>query len=173
MEKLLDKIGSYNLFNYLLPGIIFSILLEKTTSYTITQKDVIVQAFFAYFIGLIISRISSLFVEPILKKLNFVKFSDYKDFILASKDDPKIELLSEANNMYRVFISLFFVLILINIYELVAKLIFPSLTNYTLHLVIIILFVIFVFSYRKQTNYIIQRVEIYKNKQTNQGDNNE
>ena len=98
MEKLLDKLSSYNLFNYLLPGIIFSILLEKITDYSIIHKDIMIEAFLAYFIGLIISRISSLAVEPILQKIKFVKFSDYKDFVLASESDKKIELFSETNN---------------------------------------------------------------------------
>mgnify|MGYP003490907514 CR=1 FL=1 len=65
MEKLLEKLTSYNLFNYLFPGIIFSVLLEKTTSYSIIQDDIIIEAFLAYFIGLLISRISSLIIEPI------------------------------------------------------------------------------------------------------------
>jgi len=173
MEKLLEKLTSYNIFNYLLPGIIFSILLEKITAYTIIQKDIIIEAFLAYFIGLIISRISSLVVEPILKKIKFVKFSDYKDFVLASNNDSKIELLSESNNMYRVFISLFLILIVISIYEKMIVLKFPILSEYTTYLIVVVLFIIFLFSYRKQTNYITQRIEIYKNKQITQGTANE
>jgi len=168
MEKLLEKLTSYNLFNYLLPGIVFSILLEKTTEYSIIHKDILIEAFLAYFIGLIISRISSLVIEPILKKIKFVKFSDYKNFILASKNDKKIELLSETNNMYRVFIALFFTLIVINLYEKFLQVMFVDYTNY---IVIGGLFILFLFSYRKQTNYITQRIEIFKNKQTKDNDN--
>ena len=173
MEKLLEKLTSYNLFNYLLPGIIFSILLEKTTNYSIIQKDIVIEAFLAYFIGLIISRISSLVIEPILKKIKFVKFSNYKDYVLASENDKKIELFSESNNMYRVFISLFFILITVNIYENLIVLKFPILAEYTTCLIVVILFIIFLFSYRKQTNYITQRVEIYKNKQKKDGEEDE
>ncbi|WWW10818.1 hypothetical protein V7P26_07295 [Arcobacter cryaerophilus gv. pseudocryaerophilus] len=166
MEKLLEKLTSYNLFNYLFPGIIFSVLLEKTTSYSIIQDDIIIEAFLAYFIGLLISRISSLIIEPILKKVKFVKFADYKDFVLASENDNKIELLSESNNMYRVFISLFVVLIIVNIYE---QLLQQTLGEYTNFVVTVLLLLLFLFSYRKQTNYITQRVEIYKNKQKKEG----
>ena len=166
MEKLLEKLTSYNLFNYLFPGIIFSVLLEKTTSYSIIQDDIIIEAFLAYFIGLLISRISSLIIEPILKKVKFVKFADYKDFVLASENDNKIELLSESNNMYRVFISLFVVLIIVNIYE---QLLQQTLGEYTVFVVTVLLLLLFLFSYRKQTNFISQRVEIYKNKQKKEG----
>lgn len=166
MEKLLEKLTSYNLFNYLLPGIIFSILLEKTTNYSIIQENIVVEAFLAYFIGLLISRISSLIIEPTLKKVKFIKFADYKDFVLASENDNKIELLSESNNMYRVFISLFVVLIIVNIYE---QLLQQTLGEYTNFVVTVLLLLLFLFSYRKQTNYITQRVEIYKNKQKKEG----
>ena len=72
MEKLLEKLTSYNLFNYLLPGIIFSVLLEKTTNYSIIHKDILIEAFLAYFIGLIISRVSSLIIEPLLIKISCI-----------------------------------------------------------------------------------------------------
>ncbi|WP_298691412.1 hypothetical protein [uncultured Sulfuricurvum sp.] len=170
MEKLLDKLTSYNIFNYLLPGIIFSVLLEKTTNYLIIQENIVVEAFFAYFIGLLISRISSLIIEPILKKVKFVKFADYKDFVLASESDNKIELLSESNNMYRVFISLFVVLIIVNIYEQLFQQILGEHTNFV---VTVLLLLLFLFSYRKQTYYITQRVKIYKNKQKKEGGKDE
>lgn len=124
----------------------------------------------AYFIGLLISRISSVIIEPILKKVKFVKFADYKDFVLASENDNKIELLSESNNMYRVFISLFVVLIIINIYE---QLLQQLLGEYTNFVVTVLLLLLFLFSYRKQTNYITQRIEIYKNKQKEEGKKDE
>jgi len=168
MEKLLEKLTSYNLFNYLLPGIIFSVLLEKTTNYSIIHKDVIIEAFLAYFLGLIISRVSSLVIEPLLKKVKFVKFSDYKDFVSASEHDKKIELLSESNNMYRVFISLFFILIIIVLYERFLQ---EILSGYTSYIVISGLLILFLFSYRKQTQYITKRIEIFKNKQNKENIN--
>ena len=169
MDKLLEKLTSYNLFNYLLPGIIFSVLLEKTTTYSIIHKDIMIEAFLAYFIGLVISRVSSIIIEPLLKKIKFVKFADYQDFVLASESDKKIELLSESNNMYRVFISLFFILTIIILYE---KFLQNIITGYTSYIVIIGLLILFLFSYRKQTSYITQRIEIFKNKQ-NKGQENE
>jgi len=163
LDKLLEKLTSYNLFNYLLPGIIFSVLLEKTTSYSIIHKDILIEAFLAYFIGLIISRVSSLVVEPLLKKIKFVKFAEYEDYVLASGSDKKIELLSELNNMYRVFISLFFILTTIVLYE---KFLQDILVGYTSYIVIIGLLILFLFSYRKQTSYITKRIEIFKDKET-------
>lgn len=127
-----------------------------------------IEAFLAYFIGLIISRVSSIIIEPLLKKIKFVKFADYKDFVLASESDKKIELLSESNNMYRVFISLFFILTIIILYE---KFLQDMFSEYTSYIVIIGLLTLFLFSYRKQTSYITKRIEIFKDKQKKESTN--
>src|SRR3989344_7954495 len=103
MKDILDKITSYNLFNYLLPGVLFVAILDKFTSYSLTQENLLIGAFVYYFIGLVISRFGSLIVEPFLKSVSFLKFADYVDFVSASKIDSKIEDFSEVNNMYRTF----------------------------------------------------------------------
>lgn len=152
MNELMNKISSYNLFNYLLPGAIFAIFIEKTSQYKILQEDILINAFLVYFLGLIISRIGSIIIEPILKKI--VKFADYGDFIKASKEDKKIELLSEANNMYRTFISLFFILITFKIYDKYCSMC----QEYNVYILLIVLLILFIISYIKQTKYIVKRV---------------
>ena len=74
MNELLSKLSSYNLFNYLLPGVVFSITVEAWTTYSITRGDLLSDAFVFYFAGLVISRIGSLLVEPALKKAAFRYF---------------------------------------------------------------------------------------------------
>lgn len=158
MEKLLDKISSYKLFNYLLPGVLFVVILNKFTIYKIALDNLIVDAFICYFIGLVISRFGSLFVEPILKKVSFLKFVSYQDFILASKKDQTIEILSEANNMYRTLSSMFVLIILLKIYEWV-EFQFPVINKSNIFVLIVLLLIMFLFSYRKQTKYIAKRVK--------------
>jgi hypothetical protein len=161
MTEILDKLTSYNLFNYLLPGTLFAVIADKGTTYSFVQDDLVVGAFFYYFIGLVISRIGSLFIEPLLKKIGFLKFSDYKDFLHVSKLDNKIEELSESNNMYRTLCSLFFVLTMLFFYQVLSKnCVF--LQQYESYLLVVMLFLLFLFSYRKQTNYIRSRIETSK-----------
>ena len=119
MKEFLDKISSYNLFNYFLPGVIFVIILDNFTVYSFTQNNLVIDAFVYYFIGLVISRFGSLIVEPLLQKISFLNFADYREFITASKKDPKIDLLSESNNMYRTFSSMLILLIMLKLYELI------------------------------------------------------
>ena len=90
MKDILSKISSYNLFNYLLPGIVFSVLAERITTYKIIQTDIIVGLFLYYFCGLVISRIGSLIIEPAMKRVSFIKFAPYKDYVRVSAKDPMV-----------------------------------------------------------------------------------
>lgn len=161
MKELLNKLSSYNLFNYLLPGIIFVIIASKITRYSLVQEDLLTGAFLYYFIGLVISRFGSLAVEPFLKSISFINFADYKDFVIASKKDDKLELLSEVNNTYRTLCSLLILLFLLKIYETI-ELAFPFLQKCSVIILLILLITMFLFSYRKQTKYIAKRINANK-----------
>lgn len=157
MKDLLDKLSSYNIFNYLLPGIIFVVISKELTPYSFIQGDLILGVFVYYFIGLIISRVGSLIIEPICIKTGFIKYANYKKYLQASKKDQKIEILLEVNNMYRtIFSTLLLVLILKSYGMLVVKYQFPKeLSEYIL---IILSSLLFIYSYRKQTQYIVKRI---------------
>lgn len=158
MKDILEKLSSYNLFNYLLPGILFVIIAKVFTGYNFIQDDVILGAFLYYFIGMVISRFGSVIIEPFLKKIGFLKFEDYKNFVAASKIDSKIELLSEVNNTYRTISSLFVILLLFNLYStFIRKNFMPC--EIDLYLIVTIILIMFLFAYRKQTNYITKRIK--------------
>ncbi len=159
MKDLLNKISSYNLFNYFLPGIVFVCICKQFTDYNFIQDNNLIGAFLYYFIGMAISRFGSLFIEPILKKISFLKFADYKSFVSASQKDEEIELFSEVNNTYRTFISLFVILLLLKLYNHFQSLwnIPQNVTTITL---VIFMLLIFLFSYHKQTSYIKKRIEV-------------
>ncbi len=158
MKEILDKISSYNLFNYLLPGTIFIIVLDKFTIFSLVQDNLIIAAFTYYFIGLVISRFGSLVIEPLLRKVSFLKFTDYKEFIFASKKDSMIDLLSETNNMYRTFCSMLVLLFLLKFYEFI-ELKLQLLESWSPYILISLLLVMFLCSYRKQTDYITKRIK--------------
>ena len=152
MNDLINKISSYNLFNYLLPGAIFVVFVEYSTDYKILHENMILNAFLVYFIGLVISRIGSLIIEYPLKKI--VPHEKYSDFIDASSRDKKIETLSEVNNMYRTFISLFILLLIFKICDSF----WGWIKNYTFYILAVLLLIIFVAAYIKQTKYVGKRV---------------
>lgn len=163
MKELLDKLSSYNIFNYLLPGVLFTVILKALTEYDFTQENILIGAFVYYFIGLIVSRIGSLVIEPILKKIKFLKFSKYSDFITASKKDIKIEVLSEVNNMYRTICSLLLLTFILKLFEWFCTNV-EFLKDYDTFILIALLLGLFLFSYRKQTDYVRKRVDNNKGK---------
>lgn len=164
MKELLDKLSSYNIFNYLFPGIVFCYLSNDITGYQLVSTDIIIGVFYYYLMGLIISRIGSIVIEPIFKKLKIVNFASYAEFIEASKKDPKIEVLSETNNMFRTLISLFFLLLLFKLF-FIFETICPMIIRFRWLIISISLISLFIFGYRKQTNYIADRIKIINNKE--------
>lgn len=157
MSEFLDKISSYNIFNYLLPGALFAFLGQQISSYQFTPSDTVTAAFAYYFYGLLVSRFGSLVVEPVLKKLRVLKFADYKLFVAASKSDPKLEVLSEQNNTYRSLISMVVCLFGLKFYEeVVVK--FPAIAAPAPYVLAVAILVLLILSYRKQTAYITKRI---------------
>lgn len=157
MNEVLNKISSYNIFNYLFPGIIFVLFLSFMTSINLIQQNIIEGLFLYYFLGLVISRIGSLVFEPLLKLIRLVKFIDYGSYIKACKEDSKIELFSEINNSYRTLASTFSLVFLIKLYDMFFNN-FISLNNSLHYFLLTILIIIFLFSYKKQTSFIYRRV---------------
>lgn len=161
MKDILNKISSYNIFNYLFPGVLFISFSSKLTHYSYINQDIVKGLFFYYFIGLVISRFGSIIIEPLLKKFSFIKFANYSSYIAVEKNDEKLELLSEVNNTYRTLCSLFILLILLKLYESI-EIMFPSLKNWNSIIALVSLLILFLFSYKKQSKYIEKRVNANK-----------
>lgn len=157
MEKVIDKLSSYNLLNNLLPGVVFCYLL-KLINISDLPDGIIEKVFIYYFVGMIISRIGSVVVEPICKKLNLVQFSPYNDFIKASLKDDKVNILSETNNTYRTMLTVCLILLLIQGYLFIISKV-SWLVSYMPFIVMFCLIILFAFSYRKQTSYVRNRVK--------------
>ena len=164
MGDIIEKIGSYNLFNYLLPGILYAVLLNAFTSYNLIFDDILITAFTCYFAGMVISRLGSLILQPLLEKMKILKFKGYQDFVLASQKDPKLDVLSEQNNTYRTIVSMLILVVLTKGYELLGTYLY-FLSEYEVWVAITLLVVIFISAYRKQTKYISKRIDTILNSQ--------
>ena len=159
MKPIIEKLSSYNIFNYLLPGAVFAGLGEALTSLPLIQENWVVGLFLYYFIGLIISRLGSLIVEPFLRWIKFLRFACYENYVKASKLDSMIEIFSEENNMYRTFCMMSIMLAFLKIYDEVTD---PFSRNSDIngYIFLAVLLVLFLFSYRKQTKVVVRRVDI-------------
>lgn len=158
MKDLIEKLSSYNIFNYLLPGVLFAAIGSSVSSLKLLADDIVVGVFLYYFYGLVVSRIGSLVLEPLLKRLGVVRFASYSDFVAAVRVDAKIETLSEQNNTYRTLASTLLCLSLLETADrLLAR--FPGFTVYAYASGVLLLVALFVWSYRKQTTHVTARVE--------------
>jgi hypothetical protein len=158
MKDLLEKLSSYNIFNYLFPGVLVAVLGTAVSSYHLLADDIVVGVFLYYFYGLVVSRIGSLVLEPFLKWVRIIRFAPYADFVAASRIDEKIDTLSEQNNVYRTLASTFLCLTLLGLADWVfARL--PLLFAYRVQIAVLLLLALFIWSYRKQTNYVSARVK--------------
>ena len=157
MKEALEKLGTYNLFNYLLPGCVFSVIAEHFKFLTIRQGETISDLFIFYFVGLVISRIGSLIVEPALKKIGVIKFGAYTDFVKASASDPKIEVLSEVNNMYRTLAAMFVSLAVLKLWKLLSTWLCLN-EGIAEWCALVAGLLMFTVSYRKQSSYVAARV---------------
>jgi len=156
MSELLEKISTYNIFNYLFPGVLYAYTLNELFSINFLQDNLLVGFFLYYFIGLVISRVGSLFIDPILEKVRFIKKEPYKNYIKISKKDDKIDLLSEVNNMYRTIFALILSLLCTALYIKIEN--HFGIVDYRSFVAAVFLLILFLFAYRKQTKIIVSRI---------------
>lgn len=170
MEQFFNKLENYNILNYILPAIVFDFGCQYYINVDlISTNNVFASAFLYYFLGLVISRIGSLFVKPLLWKLKILNVKDSsvsKNFFQAEEKDPKIKILFADYNMYRNFISTFLLLLIGKLIYILNDFININSTIFYTALLIFLL-ILFIISYKKQLSYIHSRVE-YINNENNQ-----
>lgn len=158
IEKMLEKLTYYEFLNYLIPGTVLSFIL-KYLGFQIFSNEVFVNIIICYLVGLINSRFSSVCIEELLKKTKFIKWKKYEEYYNAKKARPFIEKFMAHANMYRAFISVFVLSIGAFLYkEFVCGWKFAS--NNGDWILLILLLILFLFSYRKQINeYVVKNIE--------------
>ena len=157
MQAILEKLSAYNIFSYLLPGLLFVSLGERLTSFSLIQRSWIVGIVLYYFIGLVISRVGSLIVKPILERVGFVKEAPFEDYVEASASDSRIGVLSTRNNLFRTLCAMVMMLIGLKIGEKVMG-VLPWGADVYDFIMLVGLLVLLLFSYRKQAQAVVRRV---------------
>lgn len=170
ITKLSEKISHYEILNNLIPGTALCFILSYL-GYPILDYGVGTCAMICYLVGLINNRFSSLIIEGVCRTTKFVKWRKYELYNLAKKERPFVETMLENANMYRAFVSVFFVsLVAYGIQKILPKSTF--LQDYGLCILLSSLFLLFLFSYRKQVNkYVVKSIDEVQHKH-NESENN-
>ena len=153
MNEILEKPSPYNIFNYLFPGAVFSILADRLGVLD-SPDDIVEQILWYYFAGMVIRRVGSVILEPILRRASFVKYSDYDKYLSACASDPKLEVMVEVSNTCRTLFTAFAILllsVLLNGIAEVTGIPLPWCTSATLCAVSVF--------FKKQSDYVAKRVD--------------
>jgi hypothetical protein len=149
VKNIIDKLSSYNLFNYLFPGFVFAFVLKESTGILPCLEFTIESVVIMYFSGLIISRVGSLIIEGILLKRSVIKEIDTRKLCDIIKDNPKLEIFYEAMNMYRTLAAVSLLLSILTILDMVINLSL-NFTGIGCCLLEILIFILFTFAFYKQ-----------------------
>lgn len=161
-KLIIEKISQYSFLTNILPGTVLCILLRFFVGYDLFVFDEwYLMGLVFYFVGIVNNRFGSLCIEYILKKLHIVTFVPYKEFVNAEQKDAKITTLSTENNVFRSYISVCLLTLLAMLFKLIANNCSFIDKNKAV-IIITLLFILFVLSYRKQTNYVKRRIEMTK-----------
>ena len=125
METIIKLLGPYEILTNLIPGAVFYVLtpldfLANFMDYGInrfrgTDNGLLC---LCYFFGLIVNRLGSLVFYPLVRKIGFIRYAPYEQFVQAEKCDPihKLQILVTINNFYRSMCSMILTLIFVKVY---------------------------------------------------------
>jgi len=105
MHEVVSKFSSYNLFNYLVPGTILCLLLQAWQLIDLDAIDIAAKLVVFYVVGMVVSRVGSLLLDPMMKSAGLIPRSNYNDYVRAASQDDRIRVLLETSNTYRTMTS--------------------------------------------------------------------
>ena len=160
MGSLIEKLDEYQILNNLLPGAFFCLMLRFMFDIAFPTNNAFEDIIVYFFVGLIIGRIGSLCVGKFLEKIRFIKFAPHHEYVQASKIDLKIDTLSAVNNYFRSLLTSSVILFIIWIFMLIKlNQVWTWISANWQGFVVVFLIGLFLFSYRKQTKFVRDRVE--------------
>ena len=163
LKPIVERISSYNILNNLYPGILFIYLLKFLFEINLLSENWLENLIVFYFAGMVLSRIGSIIIEPMMKKIKLIRYAPYTDYVKASSIEPLVNTISEVNNTYRTLLSTFICVFVcklgITINEICLKNKITFLQENKDWIFLILLILLFSCSYVKQTDYVRKRVE--------------
>lgn len=160
LAAFLGRISNYNILNNLIPGAILCVVFKYLVGYDFMNVGTLELIAIFYFAGMINSRIGSLVLEPLLKKIKWVTFRDHHSFVEAEQKDKKINSLVEVNNMYRSMVSIGFTSLIVKFYYVGVEQQW-NFGNVSEWILLVALLLLFAFAYKKQTKYIVSRIDYH------------
>lgn len=163
MANALSKISAYELFTIFFPGVLTVGYALWVLDIKISDNGIFQYVFMfcaAYLCGIVISRLGSILVQPLAKKMGFIDWSD--GYYIAEKHDGKISILQKDLNMYRSLVIASLIAIVLAIYSVLCGNMDEDMYMF-LVISLLFLLVVSLSSYRRQSKYITERINAVKN----------
>lgn len=161
LKTVSEKISSYQIFTYILPGIVFLAPLSLYYIKEIPSTSIWEKLLICYFVGMTVSRIGTFVFESWPSHIKWkwlgIQLIDYPTLIKAEKKDPKINSLLQVSNTYRSMAAASFTLLLVAILNYYFNIGFQFPCG--LHILNLFLCILFYFSFKKQYWYVNERVK--------------
>ncbi len=160
MNDLLKQLSSYNLFTNLFPGAAFCVMLSEFFGHPLILENLFAAFFFYYFVGIVISRVGSLLVEPIFRLLHVIEPQSYEDYVIGASVDAELKTLSESSAVYRTLVAL---PICMGVYQLGYMIADQNSLSPLARACVLFasLFVLFTAAYWKQSRYVSKRIAVH------------
>jgi hypothetical protein len=164
MDKILDKIGTYQIFANLLPGAFFCLVLRYALGIQLfTTENIAEDILIYYFVGFFIGRIGSL-LGKLLKTVRFIKRDNYDNFYKAEEADKKIITMQDMSNFIRSLLAcilLLFISFILNKFPIDWTWVSSNWAWFAFPAVVALL----LYAYKRQDNFICKRINIATKKQ--------
>ena len=152
--------SAYDFITNFVPGAVFAAIVTLGSRVEITSEDLLMASALYFFYGVISSRLGSLVVQPLLEKLSFLKEGNYRSFLVAEAKDKKLQSLLEARNFYR---TQFTALLLSLPFLILEPKRTPKIDHELLLFLVLTSGVVMLFSLRKQSRFMAERIDFYSN----------
>jgi hypothetical protein len=151
-----DKLDAYNLVANLVPGAALTYALHFSGLPAPPPDKLGAFLLVAFVAGVTANRLGSLLLDPLLRRLKFLKPKDYHSFLMREKADRKLDALVANSGLYRTF----FMAGLIYLAALIAAPVVVHIDSKTLLVTFAIAgMAVFLFAFRKEDSYIHSRIE--------------
>lgn len=154
-EVLSRILSQYQFFNYILTGAIFTYSLRLIGIYNVMFDSIFIEVLVYYAVGLFLSRLATVTLEPSLKKIGYIKYSSYPRYLKATTKDAELDNLSQQNNLFKTAMT---ASLLISVLILMKGCATHEL-DLQGALVAAAIGLIFMMSYKKQTGYMNDRID--------------
>ena len=156
-----EKLDAYDVVANLVPGAALTYALHFSKFPTPAPTDWAAFLLVAFVAGVTTNRLGSLVIDPLLRRVKFLKPKKYDAFVASERTDKKLETLVANHGLYRTFFTAGLVYLVLN----AVSVRFPSVA--TASQLVFVLFVIagmvvFLFAFRKEDGYIHTRITAAK-----------